>query len=107
MFHAYLAFLAISGAGMVLIAAIKAGQRPAARLVNGAVGLAFLSYAFYLQFVFKGGHYLLFYYAFALPVLLLVRFFKSYGASRMAAQQPMPVQQPYGQYQGSEPPRQV
>jgi hypothetical protein len=93
LFHVYVAFLAISGIALVAIAFIRGGQTNAARVINGVLGAVFLGYAFYLAFIFTGGHYLLSFYAFVLPVLLIFRFVRTLGNRPPAAQRA--GQQPY------------
>jgi hypothetical protein len=107
LFVAYTAFLAISGLAMIAIAIIKGGQTNGARVLNGVLGVAFFGYAFYLAFLFRGGHYLLFFYAFILPILLIVRFFRTLGDRQQAPQpgtQPY-ASQPYGQPYPGQPPQ--
>jgi len=73
-----LAFLAISGFGAGSI-----GER----VLTGLFAAGFLGYAFYLFFIFDGGTFTEFYYAFVVPVLLLVRAVQGYRA-RKAQQAP-------------------
>lgn len=108
MFRLYEVFLVIGGLAMILMAAVwpgglgRRGRSNGARIYSVVLGAAFLGYAFYLLFIFKGGHYFVFYYVFLLPVLLAVRFFRArtaVTAARSAAGQQYPGQQPYtGQY---------
>jgi len=48
-------------------------QRLLYRVLNVVFGLGFLGYGVYLAFFFTGGHYEIFFKAFILPVLLIVR----------------------------------
>ena len=87
---------------MVVLAIVKGGQTNGVRAFNGVLGAAFLGYAFYLEFIFQGGHYIVFYYAFILPFLMVIRFFRARGSHPNAAQPR--AQQPYaGQPHGSQP----
>jgi len=87
---------------MVVLAIVKGGQTNGARAFNGVLGAAFLGYAFYLEFIFQGGHIIVFYYAFILPFLMVIRFFRARGSHPNAAQPR--AQQPYaGQPYGSQP----
>jgi hypothetical protein len=86
MFGFYVFFLAVSGCAMLVMAAIGQRQSVGARVLNAVLGIAFASYAFYLAFIFGGGHYLLFYYAFILPILMIVRFVRSRAPVSAAAQ---------------------
>lgn len=77
-FTLYNALLAISGLLLVVMAATGfGGQKTGARVLNALVGVAFLGYAFYLFFIFDGGTYVMFYYAFVLPILLIIQAFKN------------------------------
>jgi hypothetical protein len=93
LFGPYVLLLALSGIAMIVLAAVGRGQTSGSRLFIGLLGVAFLGYAFYLGFVFKGGHYIVFYYAFILPILLIVRHFRTRNAARQPAQ--AAAQQPY------------
>jgi hypothetical protein len=103
LFLAYVVFLAVSGAAMIAIAIIRGGQSNGARAFNGLLGVAFLGYAVYLALIFRGGHYFLFFYAFVLPILLIVRFFRTLGDRPRTAQPG--AQQAYGgqSFQGQPP----
>jgi hypothetical protein len=73
-FVAYVAALAGSGVLLVVLGAINfIKQSVGMRILNIVIGLAFLGYAFYLFFIFEGGTYRIFIYAFLLPVLLIVQ----------------------------------
>ncbi|MFI0372389.1 hypothetical protein ACH35V_31375 [Actinomadura sp. 1N219] len=73
-FSWYVVLLMVSSVAMLIMAAIGGGQGIGARLLTAAVGVSFLGYAVYLGFIFDGGEYTLFFYAFILPVLMLFRF---------------------------------
>lgn len=108
-FHVYVLFLILSGIAMLVLASVRSGQSPSRRVWNGILGAAFTGYGLYLLVIFKGGHYLIFYYVFILPVLMIVRFFRDrtmYQARQRAGagafQAPPPGYGPpgYGQQPG-------
>jgi hypothetical protein len=108
-FNIYVLFLILSGAAMLALATIRTGQVSARRVWNGILGVAFLGYGLYLLLFFQGGHYLLFYYVFILPVLMIVRFFRDRAAYRANKQafgaQPFIAAQPGAQEPGfAQPP---
>jgi hypothetical protein len=73
-FVAYIAFLGLSGLLLIALAVqpfLKSSM--GLRIINGLVGLGFLGYAIYLFFIFDGGTYSIFIYAFIAPVLLLIQ----------------------------------
>lgn len=82
-FVAYIAFLGLSGL-MLLALAVQPFLRSSIgmRILNGLVGLAFLGYAFYLFFIFDGGEYRIFIYAFIAPIVLLVQTIRAAKAQR-------------------------
>ncbi|MFA1542453.1 hypothetical protein [Actinomadura monticuli] len=84
-FSWYVVFLLVSGVAMLLMAAIGGGQSIGERLLNLAFGVGFLGYAVYLGFIFDGGEYFMFFYAFILPVLMLFRFFSAVFGKRQSA----------------------
>jgi len=71
-FEAYTVLLIVSGVLLVVRGAAMGGQRPASRVLNILVGSAFFGYGFYLKFVFRGGTYRIFSFAFV-PILPSVR----------------------------------
>ena len=85
-FNVYSLLLAISGTVLIVMAAIGFGDRhPVARAINGAVGIAFVAYAFYLQFIFGGGTVFASYYVFVVPVLLVLQALRSHAEAKRAA----------------------
>lgn len=84
MFSWYVVLLLASGAIMLVLAAVRVGQRPTGRILNLIFGLGFFGYGIYLGFIFKGGTYFVFFKAFIVPVLLIVNTVRS--ASRRRAQ---------------------
>jgi len=110
-FHIYVLFLILSGIAMLVMAGVRTGQRPARRMWNGLFGAAFTIYGLYLLLFFSGGHYLLFYYVFILPILMAVQFFRDRSAYQayQARQQAIGFQAPppspgYGQWAGPDQP---
>ncbi len=104
-FHAYALLLMISGGLLVVMAGALSGPSKASRVINLLVGLAFFGYGFYLEFLFGGGHYYIFFYAFILPVLLIVNTFKARKAANEARQhaaQQAYAQQAYAQQQPAQ-----
>jgi len=96
-------FLILSGIAMLIIAGVRTGQTKLRRLWNGIFGAGFLGYGLYLLLVFHGGHYFIFFYAFILPILMIVQFFRDRGLVR-ARQQAGPFGR-YGQQPGyGQPP---
>ncbi|RAY11333.1 hypothetical protein DPM19_30380 [Actinomadura craniellae] len=84
-FSWYVVLLMLSGVVMLALAAIGGGQSAVERLLNAAFGVGFLGYGVYLGFIFEGGEYMMFFYAFILPVLMLVKFVQSAFGKRQAA----------------------
>lgn len=111
MFQIYVLFLILSGVAMLIMAGIKNGQPPVRRAWNAIFGAAFTGYGLYLLLFFRGGHYVLFFYAFILPVIMIARFFRDGSVSRQrtasfpAAPTGYGAPAGYGQAAGSaEPP---
>ena len=52
--------------------------------MNCIVGAAFLLYGLYLVTFFQGGHYFVLFYAFVVPIMLAVQFFRNRSAYRAA-----------------------
>lgn len=95
MFHIYVLFLILSGIAMLVMAGVKSGQATARRVWNAALGAGFTGYGLYLLLFFQSGHYLLFYYVFIVPILMIVRFFRDRSAFR--------AMQKAGAFQGPSP----
>jgi hypothetical protein len=86
----YAPLLMFSGL-LLLINAVLPWQTGGARVISILAGLGFLGYGFYLEFIFTGGHVLIIYYAFAVPVVLIissVKGFKAWQATKAQQQQP-------------------
>ena len=73
MFTVYPILLLVSGVLLIVLGAAIPGQTTAQRALNIVFGLGFFGYGFYLEFLFQGGTYVVFYYAFIVPILLIVR----------------------------------
>jgi hypothetical protein len=86
-FDAYSLLLMVSGLLLILVGAVLPGQSTRSRVINLLVGAAFFGYGFYLEFLFSGGRYVVFYYAFVVPILLLIQTFKGRKAAKLAREQ--------------------
>jgi hypothetical protein len=113
MFDVYVLFLILSGVAMLVMAFLKAGRARRRRIWSGILGAGFTIYGLYLLLFFQGGHYILFYYAFILPILMTVQFFRERSAYKAAqGSQAAPVPYPgyglpqYGQPGYGQPPAQ-
>jgi len=84
-FYAYVAFLIISGILLAVLAGVGFGQSRGARVVNGLFAAGFLAYGLYLLFVFDGGELRIFFYAFILPIVAVVRMIKARGIRKPTA----------------------
>lgn len=76
MFSSYVLLLILSGVALLALAALG-NTALNLRLINAAVGIGFLGYGIYLLAFLEGGSYLMFYYAFVLPIVLAYRTFTS------------------------------
>jgi Ca2+/Na+ antiporter len=77
-FTLYWILLIVAGAMMLVMAASGFGSKSTSdRIVSSLFGLGFLGYGLYLGFIFSGTSYFIFYYAFAVPVLLVVNAVKN------------------------------
>jgi hypothetical protein len=91
-FNLYVGALAVSGLLLAILAISGFGASSIGeRLLNALFALGFLGYAFYLYFIFEGGEFRMFYYAFVVPVLLLLRAFQGWRKRRDASNQPAPA----------------
>jgi hypothetical protein len=97
MFDIYVLFLILSGVAMLVMAFVKVGRARARRIWSGILGAAFTVYGLYLLLFFQGGHYILFYYAFILPILMIVQFFRDRSAYK-AGQESQAPRMPYPGY---------
>lgn len=86
MFLIYVLFLIACGIAMLVMASAMSGQAAGRRVWYAVFGAGFTLYGLYLLLFFRGGHYLVFFYVFILPVLMTVRFFRDRSAFRMKQQ---------------------
>lgn len=70
-FSWYCLLLMFSGIAMLVTAVIR-NQTTQRRVIRAVFGIGYFAYGFYLAFIFGGGHYLVFFQAFIVPVLLIV-----------------------------------
>src|SRR4051794_29895577 len=84
MFDFYAWMLIMSGLLLLVVGATLPGQTVGSRVLNLLFGAGFLSYGIYLEFIFEGGSYRIFFYAFIVPILLVVRTFKARQAAKEA-----------------------
>jgi hypothetical protein len=70
-FSWYCILLMLSGIAM-LVTAVLRNQAMQRRVIRAIFGIGFFCYGFYLTFIFSGGHYVLFFQAFIVPVLLIL-----------------------------------
>jgi len=80
-FSWYCVFLMFSGVALLLIAVLK-NQTTQRRIWRAIIGIGYFAYGFYLTFIFGGGTYFVFFYAFLLPVWLIVDSFRQQPARR-------------------------
>jgi hypothetical protein len=64
------------------MAGVGFGQSVGMRVLDGVIGLAFLGYGGYLALFFEGGEYRMFFYAFIVPIALIVQIFRSRSSTR-------------------------
>jgi hypothetical protein len=96
-FFAYIALLLISGILLAVLAFAGFGQAKSARIYDGIFAAGFIGYALYLLLVFDGGTFIIFYYAFIVPIVAVVRAVKARTARRAAEAAG------YGQFPGTQP----
>jgi hypothetical protein len=84
MFYAYVFILIASGVLMLVMGILRAPYARRSRVLNFIMGAGFAIYGLYLLLFFQGGHYILFFYAFVLPVVMTVRFFRARSAYQAA-----------------------
>lgn len=85
-FLGYTALLGISGLLMLGLAIAGLGAGVASRVISGLFGLGFLGYAIYLAVFFDGGTVQIFFYAFIVPIIVVVNVLKSRKAAKEATQ---------------------
>ena len=82
LFDVYIFFLIGSGVMMLVMGGLRLPYARRSRLLNFILGAAFVIYGLYLLLFFSGGHVFIFFYAFILPILMAVRFFRERSAYR-------------------------
>jgi hypothetical protein len=82
LFYVYVLFLIASGVAMLVMGTLRLPYARRSRVLNLVLGAAFVLYGLYLMLFFSSGHYFIFFYAFILPVLMIVRFFRERTAYR-------------------------
>ncbi|MGH3282313.1 MAG: hypothetical protein ACRDNW_24695 [Trebonia sp.] len=82
MFAIYVLFLILSGIAMLVMASVRTGYARRRQALNFIFGAGFLSYGLYLLLAFNGGSYIMFYYVFVIPVLMIVNFFRDRSAAK-------------------------
>jgi hypothetical protein len=70
-FSWYCLLLMFSGIAMLAMAVLR-NQTRQRQVIRVLFGIGYFCYGFYLTFIFSGGHYVLFFQAFIVPVLLIV-----------------------------------
>jgi hypothetical protein len=105
LFHIYELLLLLSGVAMLGMASVKTGQATTRRIWNAVFGAGMAIYGLYLLIFFQGGHYVLFFYVFALPIIMGIRFFRDRSAfrARKAAATVHGMPPGYGQPSGDRP----
>jgi hypothetical protein len=87
-FLLYVIALGASGLIMLAVGALGIGTPSVGlRVLSSLLGLAFAGYAFYLAFIFEGGEYRLFWYAFIFPVLAIAQAVKTLTQKKAPAEQ--------------------
>ena len=82
LFNVYIFFLIASGVAMLVMGGLRLPYARRSRVLNFILGAAFVIYGLYLLLFFTGGHVFIFFYAFILPILMVVRFFRERTAYR-------------------------
>jgi hypothetical protein len=83
-FQTYVIALGVSAVILLLAAIVGFGATAGARAISALIGLGFLGYAIYLEFFLGAGTFKMYYYAFALPVVVLVNLYRSRRAKNPA-----------------------
>jgi hypothetical protein len=105
MFQIYVLLLIVSGVAMLVLAGINSGQVTRRRVWSAILGAVFTIYGLYLLLFFRGGHYLLFFYVFILPIVMIIQFFRDRSRFRARQMRAAFHGQPpgYGQQPGGQP----
>ncbi len=96
MFHVYVLFLILSGVAMLVMAFVRTGAAKWRQVLNFVFGAGFTIDGLYLLLDFNGGHYVIFFKVFVVPVLLIVQFFRDRARSRRMAPGPAAGGSPSG-----------
>lgn len=91
MFDVYVLFLILSGVAMLVMAFVRTDYAKRRQVLNFILGAGFTIYGLYLLLAFNGGHYVMFYYVFVLPILMIVRFFRDRAAAKSRQAAPFPA----------------
>ena len=94
LFNVYIFFLIASGVMMLVMGSLRLPYARRSRVVKFIVGAAFVIYGLYLLLFFSAGHVFIFFYAFVLPIVMAVRFFRERSAYRAAYPGTQPESQP-------------
>jgi len=97
-FNLYVVLLAVSGIAMLAMGLLGRGRSNVSRSINFIFGAVYLGYAIYLEFFFDGGSYLIFFQAFALPVIMVITFFRDRTPRRKLTE----TQKAWHAYQNSD-----
>ncbi len=75
---------------MLVMGSLRLPYARRSRVLNFVMGAAFVIYGLYLLLFFSAGHVFIFFYAFILPIMMVVRFFRERTAyrSRRGATEP-------------------
>ena len=82
LFNVYIFFLIASGVAMLVMGSLRLPYARRSRVLNFVMGAAFVIYGLYLLLFFSAGHVFIFFYAFILPIMMAVRFFRERTAYR-------------------------
>ena len=81
MFYIYVFFLIASGIAMLVMGFTGGRYARRRRPVNFILGAGFTIYGLYLLLFMHGGHYIIFFYAFLLPIYMAIAFFRDRARS--------------------------
>jgi hypothetical protein len=82
LFYVYVLFLIASGVAMLVMGSLRLPYARRSRVLNFVMGAGFVIYGLYLLLFFSSGHVFIFFYAFILPIMMAVRFFRERTAYR-------------------------
>jgi hypothetical protein len=87
-FYLYAGLLTVSGLLLLALAITGFGQSTGTRVLNALFGLGFTGYGGYLLLFFEGGEVRIFFYAFIVPVLMVIQAVRTFMARRNQLVQP-------------------